>query len=138
MGKPISEYLKTRIKELHQLGYNNRKIARLCNLSDALVFYQINGRVKRKKNTQVNCYHLDERGIQYLIDYYGKIPVRDIAKYLGKSIQFVYNKAQELGLKVYNPDPVNKKLIRPPAVYTNSRSHYGISDDLHAGTRIFK
>lgn len=139
MGNPISDYLKQRVKELHQLGYNNRKIARLCKVSDAVVYYQIHGREKRKKETKPRSeyQHWQEDHVKYLTDHYGKQSTISIARHIGKDVQTVYNKAQELSLKIYNPDPPKERIRRQPPVYTNSRTPYGLADIIHAGNRIF-
>jgi hypothetical protein len=87
----------------------------------------------------------------YIEQYHKEKTVEELAKAVGLSIYWVYTvcyerrwnyKRQRSGVafvnyipsikeKVFIPDKPKQGLARPPAVYTNSPSPYGIADQLH-------
>jgi len=79
----------------------------------------------------------DERA--YIKENYTKMTVKEIAINLGRNSLNIYNFiTKKMGGSVYKikslnePEPFIKKepIRRPPTVYTNSKSPYGIADEL--------
>lgn len=74
------------------------------------------------------------------INYLGSKLFNQMCIALNKPLRAVMTKMHRMGLRKFDryvPDPPKEKSKRPPTVYTNIRSPYGIADHLHCGNRIF-
>lgn len=62
--------------------------------------------------------------------------IKEIAHELSMKPPTVYFHLRKTKTYLNDPAPIRKSR-RPPAIYTNTRTPYGIGDELHAGNRIF-
>lgn len=148
MPKPITEFKRNQVKDLYLEGLSIRDISEKANMSIKSVIRII------AKITHTTRWSKSE--IDTLIKSWSSVPkgkfvssieFSDLCKSLNRSPTSVLRMVNNIGL---NDKGTNGKYIeidheniddiplkRPPTVYTNSRSPYGIADEIHTGDRIF-
>lgn len=78
-----------------------------------------------KKFTMKKYYpHEIERAKDYLREHFNKKELKEMIKDLGISKGFAYKLLDEVGYKKKSGRVIEKKIVRPPAVYSNRRSLY--------------
>lgn len=147
MAKPITDFKRTQVKDFYMEGLSVREIAERSNLSIKTTIRII------AKITHTTRWSKQE--IEKLVGRWNSIPrvkfvssveFSNLCKELNRSPSSVIRMVNNLGLNELKPgeefeidysDIEANPMKRPPSIYTNSKTPYGIADEIHSGDRTF-
>jgi hypothetical protein len=151
MKHRMTQELLDCVRELQRDGLTYIQISKKLDISESMACNWCVGAYKNKMSMYVDPCTWTPAQEMKLKHRYSLLPknyknsrdFKELCIELEKSELSVCSKIYAMGLKgtfkeSFVPDPPRAPIKRPPAVYTNSRSPFGIGDELHAGNRIYK